>query len=116
MLAEFARCALPRCALRLLSEHARADERARGALARIAWTGSTPIAGNLRASAAASLAAVASGAEAWHVAGHLHLERDPLVRDAAAEAMSRNPDPSAEAAFRSLGIRMAAPAHDRDDG
>ncbi len=97
---------VPRCALRFLAERAPKDPAARQALLRVAWTSAKPIATGPRASAAASIAALASGDEVWQVVRWLKLERDPLVLAGALEALSRNPDAAAAAAFSSLGVEL----------
>jgi hypothetical protein len=96
-----------RCALRFLAERAGRDAEAREALMRLAWSSRT-LATGPRASAAATMAALATGTEAWQIVRWLQVEQDPLVRAAAVEALSRNQDPEASAAFRSLGIEIAA--------
>ncbi|MEO6711287.1 MAG: hypothetical protein ABI054_08685 [Planctomycetota bacterium] len=103
---------VPRFALRCLAERAATDATARETLMVLAWKSEKPIATGARASAAATLALVASGNEVWELTRWLEAESEQLVRDAAIEALSRNPDPDALAALHSLGAEFPAPTSD----
>ncbi|HTF89545.1 MAG TPA: hypothetical protein VK843_14120 [Planctomycetota bacterium] len=103
---------VPRFALRCLAERATLDATARETLMVLAWRSEKPIATGARACAAATLALVASGNEVWELTRWLERERDQLVRDAAIEALSRNPDPDALTALHSLGAELPSPPSD----